>query len=103
MVFFGRVIDRKSAQLIGNVADITKDGMMIISGQPLAVDQGFELRLDLSKDIFGVDHIDLDGRSIWCNPDIDPSLYNTGFQLEDVSEADSKIIEQIIDVYGIRG
>ena len=103
MGFFGRVIDRKSAQLIGNVADITKDGMMIISGQPLAVDQGFELRLDLSKDIFGVDHIDLDGRSIWCNPDIDPSLYNTGFKLENVSEADSKIIEQIIDLYGIRG
>ena len=103
MVFFGRVIDRKSAQLIGNVADITKDGMMIISGQPLAVDQGFELRLDLSKDIFGVDHIDLDGRSIWCNPDIDPSLHNTGFKLENISEADSKIIEQIIEVYGIRG
>jgi hypothetical protein len=76
---------------------------MIISSQPIAVDQDFELRLDLSKDIFGIDHIDLDGRSIWCNPDIDPTLHNTGFRLENVSEEDSKIIEQIIKEYGIRG
>ena len=103
MVFFGRVVDRNSAQLVGNVADITNDGIMIISSQPLALDQDYEMRLDLSKEIFGIDHLDLKGRSIWCKPDIDPTLFNTGFQLQNISKEDSIIIEQIIKEYGIRG
>ena len=103
MVFFGRVTNRKSGQLVGNVADITSDGIMIISPQPIAVDQTFELRMDLPVDIFGIEYLDLDGRSIWCNPDIDPSLFNTGFKLENVPAEVSKIIEQIIKEYGIRG
>lgn len=103
MVFFGRVVDRKSGQLLGNVADITNEGIMIISNQPIALDQDFELRLDLSKDIFEIDHLDLQGHSIWCNPDIDPTLFNTGFKLQNVPKESSKIIEQIIEEYGIRG
>lgn len=102
MLFFGRVLDRKSAQLLGNVADITGEGIMIISPQPIPVDQDFELRLDLPQHIFGIEYIDLKAHSIWCNPDIDPTLFNTGFQLLDVSPEDAEIIARIIKEYDIR-
>jgi hypothetical protein len=102
MVFFGRVFDRHSAQLLGNVADITSEGVMIISGRPLDVDKVYHLRMDLPEHIFSIDHLDLDGQSIWCKPDIDPAYYNTGFQLSGVTPDQTEIIDKIIKEYGIK-
>ena len=103
MVFFGRVFDRRSGQLLGNVADITPEGVMVISTQPLPIAQVFRLRLDLPEPIFGVDHLDLQAESLWSTPDIDPSHYNTGFKLLNISPEDAVLIDKIIQEYGIRG
>ena len=102
LVFFGRVFDRQSAQMLGNVADLTPEGVMIISGRPLEVDKDYQLRLDLPEHIFAIDHLDLSGKSVWCQPDIDPAYFNTGFQLADVTPEEAEIIERIVKEYGIK-
>jgi hypothetical protein len=103
MVFFGRVFDLTTTQPIGNVADITPAGIMIISNQPIELNKVFKLRLDLPEHIFGIDHLDLEGRSIWQSPDIDPMHYNTGFKLLNITPEQTDIIDRIIQEYGIRG
>jgi hypothetical protein len=103
MVFFGRVSDRNTAQVLGNVADITSAGAMVISGHPLALDQEYQMRLDLPEHIFGIDHLDFDARSIWGAPDIDPTYFNTGFEIINITPEKSVVIEKIIQEYGIRG
>ena len=103
LTFFGRIFDRYNGQYIGNVADITVEGAMVISDHPIPTEKTFQLRLDLPEHIFGIDHLDLEGHSIWCQPDIDPEFYNTGFQLLNNSPEAIKIIEQINQEYDIRG
>lgn len=102
LVFFGRVFDRQTAEVLGNIADITADGAMVISDHPIETDQIFHLRLDIPDYEFGTDHLDLDARSVWCQPDIDPMHYNTGFQWIGVSDTAKKLIEQIVSQYEIR-
>ena len=75
---------------------------MLISEKPIPTSLDFSLSMDLPKDIFGAERMDFEARSVWCQPDIDPSFYNTGFRFTDVAAQDAKIIQQIIDVYGIR-
>jgi hypothetical protein len=40
--------------------------------------------------------------SEWCHPDLDPSMYNIGFEIKNLSQEDSKIIQKIIDMFGFR-
>ncbi|MEW5869422.1 MAG: PilZ domain-containing protein [Chloroflexota bacterium] len=102
LIFFGRIFDRRTGQLLGNVADITAEGAMVISSHPIGVDQDFQLRLDLASRIFGTDHLNLDGHSIWCQPDIDPAYYNTGFQFSGITPEDIELIDRIVEEYKIR-
>jgi hypothetical protein len=102
LIFFTRVFDSQDGKWLGNLADVTSEGMMIISETPVETGKTFDLSMDLPADIFGQDSLNFKGQSIWCQPDIDPSFHNTGFKLLDLSEDELTIIQRIIDVYGIR-
>jgi hypothetical protein len=75
---------------------------MIISENPIDIDQVFLLRIDLPEDIYSQSVLNFEGRSVWCHLDVDPNFYNTGFQLIEISEESKDIIAQIIDDYGFR-
>ena len=102
LVFFTRVFDLQSGKLLGQLADVTAQGAMIISGDPIQVENVYQLRMELPDDTFAADHMDFLARSVWSKPDIDPEFYNTGFQLIDPTPEQIQIIEQIIAKFGFR-
>ena len=102
LAFFTRVFDRSTGQLLGHLADLTPEGMMIISEKPLKTEMNYHLEMDLSGSFFEKERLNFQAASIWCKPDIDPSFYNTGFRLGKMSGEDIAIIERIIQEYGIR-
>jgi len=102
IMFYSRVFNRKTGQLLGYLGNLTPEGVMLISENPMEVDEEVLLRLDLPEDIYGKSILNLRSQSVWCRPDIDPNFYTTGFQLIDVDKDDMEIIEQIIDDYGFR-
>ena len=102
IMFYSRVFNRKTGKLIGYLGDINAKGIMIISEYPLEVDIDHLLRMDLPADIYSQAVLNLQARSVWCQPDIDTNFYNTGFQLSDIPKDDIAIIGQIFDDYGFR-
>lgn len=102
LAFFTRVFDESTGELLGHLADITAEGMMVISTHPIDTNQNYQLSMDLPEYLFGRDHIDFQARSVWCKPDIDPTFYSTGFQFQGVTPVDVDTIDQIIREYGIR-
>jgi len=103
LMFYTRVFNRRTGALLGNLADLTVEGLMLISEEPLPVNTLYDLRMDL-PDGFGFPkrHLDMRGRSVWCAPDIDPHFQNTGFKLENVASEDVSIIERLVEDYGLR-
>ena len=75
---------------------------MIISDEALNCEVDYKLRLDLPEDIYGKSILNLDAHSLWCQPDVDPRFYNTGFRMDDLSTQDREIIEQILVDYRLR-
>ena len=102
IMFYSRVFDRQTGQMLGYLGNLTGEGVMLISETPLEVDVEYLLRLDLPEDIYKKPILNLRSKSVWCQPDIDPNFFTTGFQLMDVSEEDLNIIDQIVDDYGFR-
>jgi hypothetical protein len=102
LAFFTRIFDRGSGQLLGHLADITTEGMMVISEKPIKTGQEYKLQIDLSDSYFPKQRLDFHAFSIWCRPDVDPNFWNTGFQLSNMADDDAAIIELIVQEYGIR-
>ena len=102
LLYFVRVYDADSHQQIGNLLDITLQGAMIISQTQIPADQDFRLRVELTDDIAEQPFLEFPARSIWCHPDLEPSLYNTGFEIQELSPEDIKIIQKIIETFGFR-
>lgn len=102
IMFYSRVFDRKTGELLGYLADLTTEGAMLISEFPIKAGIRYRLRMDLPEDTFMKQDLSFEARSIWCKPDINPKFFVTGFQLIDLPPQDIDIIEQIIKDYGFR-
>lgn len=88
--------------MLGHVVDITPQGLMLISETPLPSDTTFRLEIELPEDFAHKRAITFDAKSRWCQADIDPHFYNTGFELFDIVPEDVAIIQNIVATFGFR-
>jgi c-di-GMP-binding flagellar brake protein YcgR len=90
------VIDVKTNEIFGRLADISPVGIMIVGGGSIAVDGTYDLKLDLPDGIDEKTEISFEARSIWCKKDDDSPYYKAGFELIKVLPAVGKAIERLI-------
>ncbi len=102
LLYYVRVYNAASREQIGNLVDITTSGAMIISENPVPEKQRSRLRIELSEDVADKPYMDVEVRAKWCHPDIDPNLYNIGFEIVNISPEDVKIVQRIVETYGFR-
>ena len=102
LIYYLRVFDRNDDQLIGHLTDITVEGMMLISEEPIKTNTVFQARMVLPTGIEGHKPVNFDIGSVWCHRDVNPNFYATGFQLIDISPEDVETINSLIDEFGFR-
>jgi Tfp pilus assembly protein PilZ len=103
LVIYSRVFDRNTGQVLGYLSDLTNGGAMIISDDPRTLNVDIPLRFDLpDPPLFSTDHLNVDARVAWCQPDIDPAFYNIGFAFKEVNAEQARIIVEMIDAYEFR-
>ena len=102
LMYYSRIFNRKNGSVIGYLVDITPEGAMIISEEPIKPGENFRLRMDLPEDISTKASLDFEARSVWCKPDIDPHFYGTGFQISGLKDEDVQLIERMVQEYGFR-
>ncbi len=102
LLYYMRVYDNASHQQIGNLVDLTPKGVMIVSEHPVPVNVTFHLKLELSEDIADKPYLEFNATSLWCQPDVEPHFYNTGFKIVKLGAEDAKIVQRIVEVYGFR-
>lgn len=102
LMFYTRVFDAHTRDLLGHLLDITEQGASLISEHPLPVDRDFKLKMELSDAITDKPYLVFEARSLWCRPDVDPHFYDTGFLLTRITPEDIAIIQRIVEAYGFR-
>ena len=101
LMYFLRIFDKKQDRFIGNLVDITTDGIMVMSENPIETNTVFQLKMYLPEKIKGKEEISFDARSIRSNKETRPAFYFTGFQYQKVDPDDAEIIKNLIDNFGI--
>jgi len=81
LVFYLRVFDGISNEILGHLADISTRGIMVVSEKLIKPGREFRLRLKLPKEVSGRDEIFLEAMSCWSKQDSNPEFYMTGFEI----------------------
>jgi len=102
LIYYLRVFDRNSGELLGHLVDVTQEGAKLISENPIPVMQRFQLRMLLPAEIFGRNELNFEAESLWSYFDINPQFHDTGFRLIDVDTRDMLTIARLINEFGFR-
>ena len=102
LVFYLRVFDGMSNRVLGHVVDISTKGVMLISDQPITVNEHHLLRMRLPSSIANKDELLFNATSKWCKQDINPDFYVTGFEIQEVGEEIARYLLCLVDDFGFR-
>ncbi len=99
LIYYLKVADRETKQAIGHAVNISNDGLMLISEEPIKTESIFQLQMFLPEEIQGSRYYEFTATSKWCRKDENPDFYNIGFELHNVSTECIQVIERLIDKF----
>ncbi len=102
LIYYLKVTNQVDGQLIGYLVDITEEGLMLISNDPIETQIEFPFRMALPQEIMMKTEIQLDAKCMWCKKDVNPDFYASGFQITAISDEDQIIIANLIRRHGFQ-
>ncbi|GAP22307.1 PilZ domain-containing protein [Leptolinea tardivitalis] len=100
LIYYLKVYDRSTDELLGHLVDITEEGLMIVSESCYTEGQTFKMKMLLPREIEEKEQIEFDARCMWCRKDVNPSLFGVGFKFEYVDVLSRQIIFELIHEFG---
>ncbi|HID69783.1 MAG TPA: PilZ domain-containing protein [Desulfobacterales bacterium] len=100
LVFYLRVFDGMSSRVVGHLMDISSNGLMLLSDEPVPVNEEYRLRMRLPTEVVGSDEIIFGAIGRWCRQDENPDFYITGFKIQDMDDETEKSVSQLIEEFG---
>lgn len=96
-----RLMHENTGELVGHLVNISREGFRLESLRTIPVNQDFPLRIELPRDVTDKPYMVFVARSRWCRPDkIDPTLFDAGFEIVNMSPGDADIFRLIFERYG---
>ena len=85
-----RVIDRQTGTTLGQLVNVSEDGLMILSTGPVEENCIFQLSLEFSEDSDNAAEgpLSIGVESLWVNSSGDQSQHWVGFYIIDISDTD---------------
>ncbi len=102
LIYYLKVLETKTNEVLGYLVDITTQGIMIMSEEPIEVDKTFHLKMLVQSEMSNKEYLQFDATSKWCRKSINSDFYDSGFELLNMPTDDFKKIEEIIEELGFR-
>ncbi len=90
------VIDTNTTQTLGNLANLSTGGLMLIGSISSAPGTLFQLQMQLAVPTRGISSLEFGVESLWCQRARDTCSYWTGFQIIDISQPTSEAIDTLL-------
>jgi len=94
-----RVYDYDTDKFVGNLVDISDQGLMLIRERPFEPDRDVRLKIGLPRKKEGHDRILFDARCLWCRRNIHTDFFDTGFKLQNMTPENSAIFNRLVSEY----
>lgn len=100
LMFHLRVFDTVTGRYLGNLFDVSHDGLMIIGEEPLPVGHRCSLEMRLPIEIHGRGRVSFAATPAWTSDNIQPGVYETGLGNLEMEDSDRAALERLIAQYG---
>jgi len=94
LVFHLRVFEGRNRRFLGQLADITTKGLMLITENPILPNRRFSLIMDLPKHDTG--RLAIRAQSKWCRQDKAGEFYRAGFLMEEIPALDLALVRRLV-------
>ena len=102
LIVYLEILDLNSGLRIGHLADISPQGIMVVSQEPIPPDRDFSFQLLLPETHTDRKGIVFTARCLWCKKDVNPDFYVSGYQIKEISPLEAKTITTLINAYGFK-
>ena len=100
LIFYLRVMEQDDQSVLGFLVDLTTDGFMLMSERPLEAGKRFKLKMRVHTDAPPEKFIEFSAVSKWCHASVNPDLFDTGFEMLEITPAAYKQIRALIKETG---
>ena len=95
------VIDHSTGFEIGSLADLSRNGLLIICEEMIEASRIFNIQIDFPIMIEGVRQIIFEAECIRCIPTIHEGLYSAAFTMGELEEEKRALLNELIDDHGL--
>jgi len=92
---YSAVYDRDTQKILGRLANVSTEGFMLISEQPIESDRGFRCRVILPEEMNAGTSVSFDARSLWCKEGSAPRTFNNGLHFTNISLKEVELLERL--------
>jgi hypothetical protein len=101
LIYYLRVYDNISSRVLGHVVDISPQGVLLITDEPLVPGEDRRLRMRFPGMSTSRDELIFDAVCRWCRPDENPAFYLVGLQIQNVLPEEADFIQGMIRELGL--
>ncbi len=99
LVFYLRIFEGLSTKVLGHVVNISSEGILLLSDEPIRLDVDYRLRMRLPYEVCETGDILFSGVSKWGQKDVNPDFFLTGFEIHDLSQKSKDDILHFLEEY----
>jgi hypothetical protein len=103
LVYYLKVYSGDTGNLLGNLVDLTRHGVMLLSREAFPQGWAGEVRIALPQPIAELSEITMRLEARWSRKDVNPEYFITGFQVTSLPAEAAPIIDHLIATYGFKG
>jgi hypothetical protein len=105
LIYHLQVMNTKTRRLVGYVGNITREGLLLFSPEPIpgAEQATLPLALICPQPIEGIRRVVFRGRKVWSAPDAHLGMHANGFHIERINVRNLKLLQTLIEQYAAHG
>ncbi len=99
-LYFLSVFDGRTGEPLGQLADISQEGISILSASPLKIHETHVLRILLPQQGRPERRLEVEAESRWTAPDPETGQHTTGFHIALLTVEQRSLIDQLVNEFG---
>ncbi len=102
LIFYLRLLDAQTGELLGYLGDISAGGLLMISEKPFAVGRKLKVRMMLPHEVEGQESVEMDAEVRRCAPDYNPAFQAVGMEVKDLPDETLRLLARLLQDMGFR-
>jgi hypothetical protein len=95
LIYHLRVFDARRKRMLGQLVDITPEGLMLIGENQLPAGRKYSLRMDLPRNLMTDTHLTFSAESKWCVKDQNGSFFSMGFRIVKITPEALEVVQRL--------